>query len=209
MSCQGRRATSHPAGATHKKSKMVKQKWRISQPPISWQNATRFISPPRSCHKRLGGSAEFGAVFRAAPVVAGGRIDEFWIREYRAAPERGHCRFTRRRRFVKIAVALGTGIGISGWKVGDVSAAAVGKGAPSAKKPGWDLRLCAYSFNALTFCSPLTQNGIHSVSWRLASKRNGLRSPHRRRHDQLVRRVDERTGHVRSEGPVHAGFRPA
>ena len=56
-----------------------------------------------------------------------------------------------RRRFVRTTVAFGAGIGWGGWKVGDVSAAAVGKGAPSAKKLGWELCLCAYSFNALTF----------------------------------------------------------
>ena len=40
---------------------------------------------------------------------------------------------------------------MSGWKVGDVSAGTVGKGSPSAQKLGWELCLCAYSFNALTF----------------------------------------------------------
>ena len=60
-------------------------------------------------------------------------------------------RVVDRRRFVKSTVAFGAGLGLGGWRAGDVSAAAVGKGAPSAKKLGWELCLCAYSFNALTF----------------------------------------------------------
>lgn len=56
-----------------------------------------------------------------------------------------------RRRFVKTGVAFGAGIGLGGWSGGGAFGAAAGKGAPSAKKLGWELCLCAYSFNALTF----------------------------------------------------------
>ena len=90
-----------------------------------------------------------------------------------------------RRRFVKTTVAFGAGIGLGGWKVGDASATAVGKGAPSAKKLGWELRLCAYSFNALTFfeavdkAKELGLTSIEAFDWQKLSpaKKSVLTGP--------------------------------
>ena len=55
----------------------------------------------------------------------------------------------RRRRFLKTAGALGTGMGLAGLPIHLVAAEAP-KGAPHAEQLGWHLACNAYSFNKLT-----------------------------------------------------------
>ena len=55
----------------------------------------------------------------------------------------------RRRRFLKTAGVLGTGMGLAGLPIHLVAAEAP-KGAPHAEQLGWHLACNAYSFNKLT-----------------------------------------------------------
>lgn len=81
-----------------------------------------------------------------------------------------------RRDFLRIAGALGAGIGWAGAGVPRLWAGEYGNGAPNAEKLGWRVACCAYTFNQFTFYEALERTAslgvklVEGFSWQPLSK---------------------------------------
>ncbi len=81
-----------------------------------------------------------------------------------------------RRDFLKVAGAMGAGIGLASSGVPSLWAGEFGNGAPNAEKLGWRVACCAYSFNQFTFFEALERTAsvgvklVEGFSWQPVSQ---------------------------------------
>jgi sugar phosphate isomerase/epimerase len=81
-----------------------------------------------------------------------------------------------RRDFLKIAGAVGAGIGWAGAGAARLGAGEFARGAPNAEKLGWRVACCAYTFNEFPFYEALERtaslgvNLVEGFSWQPLSK---------------------------------------